>query len=93
MNTEQISENIFTYQYALPIIWIFPNILLAKVSYQLYEGKGNANRVRSKCDWYEYGEKSKKFFLEKIRAHQNKIRKILKNGKEIADQEEVVWFL
>ena len=58
---------------------------------QLYEEKANGIRIRSKCDWYEYGEKSTKFFLnlEKIRARENKIRKILKNWKEITDQKEV----
>ena len=35
--------------------------------------------------FYEHGEKSAKIFLnlEKIRAHQNRLRNILKNGKEI----------
>ena len=28
-----------------------------------YEQKINGIRIRSKCDWYEYGEKSSKFFL------------------------------
>ena len=58
---------------------------------QSYKGKANGIRIRSKCDWYEYGGKSKKFFLnlEKIRAHENKIRNILKNGKEITDQKQV----
>ena len=58
---------------------------------QFYEEKANDIRIRSKCDWYEYIEKSTKFFinLEKIRAHQKKIRNILKNGKEITDQKEV----
>ena len=50
-----------------------------------------ALRIRGKCDWYKYGEKSTKFFLnlEKTRAHQNKIRNILINGNEITDQKEV----
>ena len=58
---------------------------------QFYEEKANGIRIRSKCNWHKYGEKSTKFFLnlEKIRAHQNKIRNILKNGKKITDQKEV----
>ena len=58
---------------------------------QFYKGKANGIRIRSKCNWYEYGEKSTKFFLnlEKTGAHQNKIRNILINGKEITDQKEV----
>ena len=41
--------------------------------------------------FYEHGEKSTKIFLnlEKIRAHQNRIRNLLKNGKEITDQKVV----
>ena len=41
--------------------------------------------------FYEHGEKSAKIFLnlEKIRAHQNRLRNILKNGKEITDQKVV----
>ena len=56
-----------------------------------YEEKTNGISIRSKCDWYEYSEKSTKFFLnlEKTQAHQKKIRNILINGKEITDQKEV----
>ena len=41
--------------------------------------------------FYEHGEESAKIFLnlEKIRAHQNRLRNILKNGKEITDQKVV----
>ena len=39
----------------------------------------------SKYDWYEFGEKSNKFFLtlEKRRATQNIIQKVLSNEQEI----------
>ena len=58
---------------------------------QLYKGKANGIRIRSKCDWYEYGEKSTKFFLnlEKFRAHQNKTKNKLENRNKITDQKEV----
>ena len=58
---------------------------------QFYEEKANGIRIRRKCDWYKYGEKSTKVFLniKKIGAHQNKTRQILKNRKEITDQTEV----
>ena len=58
---------------------------------QTYEEKANCSRIRSKRDWYKYEEKTKKSFpnLEKIPGYQNKIRNILKNGKEISDQKEV----
>ena len=41
---------------------------------QLYKEKENG--IRSKCDWYEHGEKSTNFFLnvEKIGAYQNMIK-------------------
>ena len=60
--------------------------------YQFYEEKENGIRIRSKCGWYEYGEKSTKFYLnlEKTRAHQNKTRNTLINRNEIADQKEVI---
>ena len=58
---------------------------------QLYDEKANGVGIKSKCDWYQYGEKSTKFFLnlEKIRPHQSKARNILKNRKAIIDQMEV----
>ena len=37
---------------------------------QIYEKKTNGINIRSKCEWYQHGEKSSKFFLnlEKNRA-------------------------
>ena len=51
---------------------------------KIYEQKINGIRIRSKCDWYEYGEKSSKFFLnlEKTRSTQSTIRNIIKNKKK-----------
>ena len=42
---------------------------------KIYEQKINSIRIRSKCDWYEYGDKYSKFFLnlEKTRATQSTI--------------------
>ena len=42
-------------------------------------------RIRSKCDWHEYGEKSSKFFLnlEKSRPAQRTIRNITKDKKNL----------
>ena len=39
---------------------------------QIYKIKVNGIKIRSKCDWYEHGEKSSKFFLslKKSRAIQ-----------------------
>ena len=30
---------------------------------QIYEEKANGVKIRSKCGWYEFGEKSSKVFL------------------------------
>ena len=30
---------------------------------KIYKQKINSMKIRSKCDWYQYGEKSSKFFL------------------------------
>ena len=62
-------------------MWIIPNtfIICESKFNHLYEEKANDIRIRNK---------SKMFFLnlEKIWAHQNKIRNILKNETEITDQ-------
>ena len=52
---------------------------------KIYEQKINGIRIRSICDWYEYGEKSSKFFLnlEKTRATQSTIRNITKDKKTL----------
>ena len=57
----------------------------------IYQTKVDGMRIRSKCDWYENGEKSSKFFLnlEKNRAIQGQIRTIIVNEKEITDEIEI----
>ena len=59
---------------------------------KIYEQKINSIRIRSKCDWYEYGEKSSKFFhnLEKTRATQSTIRNITKYKKPIYVIKELI---
>ena len=49
-------------------------------------------RIRGKCNWYEDGEKSSKFFLnlEKDWAIQNQIRLLKIGEKEINDQSEIL---
>ena len=53
---------------------------------KIYEQKINGITIRSKYDWYQYGEKSSKFFLdlEKARATQSTIRNITKDKKKLA---------
>ena len=57
----------------------------------IYTKKVNGIRIRSKCNWYENGEKSTKFFLnlEKYRATQGCLRTIIVNKKEINDSQQI----
>ena len=36
---------------------------------QIYKIKANGIKIRSKCEWYEHGEKSSKFFLNLEKSH------------------------
>ena len=44
---------------------------------EIYDEISNGIKIRSKCDWYKFGEKSNKFFftIEKRRVTQNIVRK------------------
>ena len=60
--------------------------------YEIYDHISNGIKIRSKCNWYEYGEKSSKFFLnlEKHRAAQNTVKNILnRNDLEITNFEKI----
>ena len=58
---------------------------------QIYEEKANGAKIRSKCEWYEFGEKSSKFFLnlEKQHALLNQVRTLLFGKKEVTDKHEI----
>ena len=47
---------------------------------EIYEKKAEGIRIRSKCNWYEHGEKSTNFFLnlEKHRGIQSQIHSAMK---------------
>ena len=50
---------------------------------EIFGIKANGVKIRSKCDWYKYGEKTSKFF-SKNRFVQSQIRKlIIEGGKRI----------
>ena len=53
-----------------------------------YDNIATGVKIRSKCDWYQYGEKSTKYFLnlEKQKAVNGTVKKIIKNDIEIIDQ-------
>ena len=57
----------------------------------IYDHIADGTRIRSKCEWYEHGAKSTKFFLnlEKKRGVQNQIRKLIFENKEKTDHKEI----
>ena len=61
----------------------------------IYQNIAEGIKIRSKCNWYEQGEKSTKYFLnlEKKNAIQGQIRKLFNNNKEINDQKEILAFI
>ena len=50
-----------------------------------YDNGATGVNIRSKCDWYQYSEKSTKYFLnlEKQKAVNGTVKKIIKNDIEI----------
>ena len=52
-----------------------------------YDNIATGVKIRNKCDWYQYGEKSTKYFLnlEKQKAVNGTVKKIIKNGIEITN--------
>ena len=58
----------------------------------IYDHITEGIRIRSKCDWYEHGEKSTKFFLnlEKKSGNQNHIRKLIIDEKQIDGNIEIL---
>ena len=58
----------------------------------IYDNIAEGITIRSKCDWYEHGEKSTKFFLNlgKKRGNQDQIRKLIIDEKEIDGDVEIL---
>ena len=58
---------------------------------KIYKQKINGIKIRSKSDWYEYGEKSSIFFLnlEKTRSTQSTIRDITKDKKNLTCHQRI----
>ena len=59
---------------------------------KIYNHIAEGTRIRSKCDWYNHGEKSTKFFLnlEKQRGSQNTIKKLVVDDKGIIEQTHIL---
>ena len=57
----------------------------------IYDHIADGITIRSKCEWYEYGEKSTNFFLnlEKRRGVHNRVRKLILKEKETTDPKEI----
>ena len=58
---------------------------------EIYEDVSKGIKIRSRCNWYELGEKSNKYFLnlEKYRASQNVLHKICVESQEITNLQNV----
>ena len=93
---ENLKIKILTEQNNLDIDHKITNINIAttKLKTRLHQlrNKASANQsFRSKAKWFEYGEKSNKFFLNLLKSRQNQrlIGKISNQGKVYNGQEEV----
>ena len=58
---------------------------------KIYDNIAESVKIRSKCFWYKYGEKSLKFFCgwEKKNALPGTIKTLLEDGKEITAPSEI----
>ena len=61
-------------------------------SNDIYNDISNGIKIRSKCNWYEFGKNSNKFFLnlEANRATQSVIRKLISNEQEITGISKII---
>ena len=57
----------------------------------VYDKKTEVAKIRSKCEWYQHGEKPKKFFLnlEKEKAINTTVRRLTDEVKDITDLKEI----
>ena len=57
----------------------------------VYDKKTEGAKIRSKCEWYQHGEKPKKFFLnlEKEKAINTTVRRLTDEVKDITDLKEI----
>ena len=58
---------------------------------KIHDNIAEGVKIRSKCSWYQYGEKSTKLFygLEKKNKLRGTIKKLLDDGKEITTPSEI----
>ena len=57
----------------------------------IYDKKAEGGKIRSKCEWYQHGEKPTKFFfnLEKQKAINTTVRHLIDDDKDITDLKEI----
>ena len=57
----------------------------------IYDKKAEGAKLRTKCEWYQHGEKWTNSFLnlEKQKAINTTVRHLIDDGKDIADLKEV----
>ena len=57
----------------------------------IYDKKAEGAKIRSKCEWYQHGEKPTKFFLnlEKQKAINTTVRHLIDNDNDITDLKEI----
>ena len=57
----------------------------------IYDKKAEGAEIRSKCEWYQHGEKPAKFFfnLEKQKAINTTVRHLIDDDKDITDLKEI----
>ena len=57
----------------------------------IYDKKDEGAKIRSKCEWYQHGEKLTKFFLnlEKQKATYATVRHLIDDTKYITDLKEI----
>ena len=58
----------------------------------IYNDISNGIKIRSKCDWYKFGEKSNTFLLnlEANCATQSVVHKVISNEQEITDISKII---
>ena len=56
-----------------------------------HDEKANGVKIRIKSEWYEFGEKSSKFFLNPEKQHTslNQVRTLLCGEKEVTDKHKI----
>ena len=57
----------------------------------IYDKKTEGAKLRSKCEWYQHGEKPTKFFLnlEKQKAINTTVRHLIDDAKDITDLKKI----